>query len=197
MPTQVAQLHLPAPSEEFLDQFRACVRALPLNSDHKHWLDQFHSNQINSALHLFTPVPELDSVLRQEYQQYFHGHQIDCWAGVMSNTGPGPACLPPHSDRGRALAINYYVDLGGDHVTTVFYDRVEPTLDQSTNVLYDQVQAVEQQVFGCDWYAYNVNRCHSVEHIESQRAVLIIRLATQDPAYDLDNLKQHYPGLFD
>ena len=197
MPTQVAQLHLPAPSQEFLDQFRDCVNALPLKLENKQWLDQFHSNQINSALHLFTPVPELDLALRQEFQKYFHRHQIDCWAGIMTPGSVAPACLPPHSDRGRALAINYYVDLGGDHVTTVFYDRVEPTLDQSTNVPYDQVQAVDHRVFGTDWYAYNVNRCHSVEHIESQRAVLIIRLSTQDPAYDLDNLKQDYPELFD
>ena len=198
MTAQVAQLHLPAPSKEFLNQFRICASALPLNPENKYWLDQFHSNQINSALHVFSHVPELDLALRQEFQQYFYQHQIECWAGVMTPEGFAPGCLPPHSDRGRALAINYYVDLGGDHVATVFYDRVEPTkLDQATNVPYDQVQAVDQRVFGQGWYAYNVNRCHSVEHIQSTRVVLIVYLITQDPAYDLDNLKQHYPELFD
>jgi hypothetical protein len=196
MTMQVAPLHLPAPSKEFLDQFRVCCNQLFLDPENKQWLDRLYSNQINSALHLFTHVPELDQALRQEFQQYFHRHQIDCWAGLMSPGSAEPACLPPHSDRGRALAINYYVDLGGDHVTTVFYNRVEPTLARATNVPYDQVQAVDHQIFGPGWYAYNVNRCHSVEHIQSTRMVLVVFLITADPAYDLDDLKKDYPELF-
>lgn len=192
---QVFRLELPAPAPEFLTQVQQHIQAVQLDPDNKRWLDQFHNNTVNSALHLFAQADALTQSLRDQYQRYFHQHSIDCCIGIMKNTGNGLACLPPHVDRARALAINYYVELGGDRVSTVFYDLVCPISDSATNIPYGTVTPVDQYVFDTGWYAYGVNRCHSVENIESVRTVLIVFLNTDSADYDLDHFCADYPEL--
>lgn len=192
----VERLNLPDPSPELIRQFRDAAAQVYLDPDNKRWLDEFYDNQINSALHRFCPLPELDQALRDQYQTYFPKHRIDCWAGIMRPANNEPACLPPHVDRGRTLAINYVVDHGGDLVSTLLYDQILDVTDQSTNLRYDQVQVVEHHVLGQGWMAYNVNRCHSVERIQGTRLIMIIRLDTPNKDYDLDHLRQDYADLF-
>ena len=187
-------LTLPYPDPELIRRFREVALQVSLDPDNKRWLDEFYEDKINSALHKFCALPELDQLLRDQYQSYFPKHRIDCWAGIMRSANGEPACLPPHADRGRTLAINYVVDHGGDLVSTIFYDQTMDVTNQSTNLRYEEVQVVEHHVFGSTWMAYNVNRCHSVERIQSTRLVMIIRLEA-DNNYDLDDLRQDYPDL--
>lgn len=191
----VERLKLPDPAPELISQFREAAAQVHLDPDNKRWLDEFYDNRINSALHKFCPLPELDQALRDQYQIYFPKHRIDCWAGIMRSANDEPACLPPHVDRGRALAINYIVEPGGDLVSTMLYDHIREVTDQSVNLRYDQVRVREHHVLGQGWMAYNVNRCHSVERIQGTRLIMIIFLIAQDPGYDLADFQQDYPEL--
>lgn len=193
--SHVVKLDLPHPAPEFVDQFRAAADRITLDPDNKRWLDEFYHNNINSALHRFCPIPELDSALQSQYQTYFPHHKIACWAGIMRPADDRPACLPPHVDRGRALAINYVIDTGGDCVSTLLYDRIMPVSSQSTNLQYGEVGVIEQHIFEPSWVAYPVNRCHSVERITGTRRILIIALATADTGYDLADFQRDHPDL--
>lgn len=195
--SHVVRPGLPDPAPEFVAQFRKATDRITLDPDNKRWLDQLYSNKINSALHKFCAVPELDSALQSQYQTYFPHHTITCWAGIMRPADDQPACLPPHVDRGRALAINYILDTGGDCVSTLLYDRVMPVTAQSTNLQYGEVGVISQHIFEPGWVAYGVNRCHSVERITGARLILIIFLATAPAGYDLSDFQRDYPDLLD
>ena len=119
----------------------------------------------------------------------------------MENSGDAPGCLPPHIDRSRALGVNYFLELGGSAVRTVFYDREEPIIGKSYNITYDEVNVVEENISTNGWYCYNVRRCHSVENIETRRVFIAIRLVRKDLAedkdfeYSIDHFKADYPDL--
>jgi hypothetical protein len=173
---------------------------VPLDPDRKRWLDEFHNHAINSTLHAFYTAPTpWQQIIKDFYQPYFTQHSITVHFGIMKNTQARTGCLPPHADRVRSLAINYYLQLGGSAVRTVFYDRcVETKKHEATNLLYSQLQnTVCQTTFDNNWYAYDVDRVHSVENINDCRYILVITVDNQNNQYQLDDLIADYPNLID
>lgn len=194
----IVQLNLPLPSQLLSDAITRSALSAPINPDNKRWSDQFHNNKINSALQLFGYVD--NSVVQQiitEYQNFFSKHQIIPYINIMQNNIDEPACIPPHSDRGRKLAINCYIHLGGDQVETVFYKNKVATKENSaTNFLYANTGGIERkEIFSIGWYAYEVNRIHSVENIETTRIMFAINFAGHETSYNLEQLIKDYPDL--
>jgi hypothetical protein len=192
--THVVKLDLaPVPSDlaqELIDY----LQQVPLDLDRKRWLDEFHEHNINSVAHAFFPAPDdWQKRICDLYQPCFDKHEISVAFGIMKNTTMQSGCLPPHADRARSLALNYYLELGGNDVRTVFYDQTAPTFHEATNFSYQQVNQIDQQVFDSAWYAYDVNQVHSVENIEGNRFILILLISA--PYYQLDNLITDYPDL--
>lgn len=177
--TMIFQLNLPCPSEKLITLVTDIVANTKLNIDGKYWLD--HQHQIdNSAEHLFFIEPSLDSLIQEEFGSFFNCH-IGGVIGIMKNNCDTPyAVQPPHVDRGRALAINCYINLGGANVTTSFYDLTEVTNPhESKNYSYQEVKnkKLGSVVFKENqWYAFDVCRCHSIENIESSRYFFSIYL---------------------
>jgi hypothetical protein len=198
-------LNLPAPSTTLINLISEYVNNTQLDIDNKRWLDEFHNNKINSVLHLFQEPPDL--VKNQsiaEYQLFFPKHTITSTIGIMKNISGTIGCLPPHIDRKRALAINYYVDLGGDSVETVFYNLTLAIRGLAYNIPYDETGGVvAKEIFKSGWHAYDVNQCHSVENIETTRVLLTILLTGNSNGvdnevafnYSLDCLIKDYPEL--
>ena len=182
------KLDLPPLSTELILAFRHWEKNVILSADNKHWLDNFHDNKYNCAAHWFGLIPELEELIQYQYQKYFD-LPICALGGVMQNmSSSATACLPPHIDRKRKLAINWYVDLGGD-VDTVFYDKVAQTAEESTNYQYHNVHKIKQyQFLPNGWYAYEVNRCHSVENIQTRRTFLSIAVPESIENFGLNEL---------
>jgi hypothetical protein len=191
------ELNLPSLPTDFKQNLLTYLQQKPLNSDNKRWLDQFHNNTINSAEHVFYIADDAwGQRVAEIYQPYFNGHTVLAGFGIMKNTNTTPACLPPHTDRARGLAINCYLEPGGPAVTTVFYNQTVPTQNnQASNFLYASAgQPVGKVVFGTSWYAYDVNAVHSVENIIGQRYILILLLESSQP-YQLHDFISDYPEL--
>lgn len=183
----VYKLNLPPPSDELVIAFRNWEKNVELSISSKQWLDNFYNNKINCAAHWFGIIPELDVLVQTQYQQYFET-TICAGGGIMQNCADGDAVQPPHSDRGRKLAINWYFDLGGN-ADTVFYNEKSQTKNQSTNYQYQDVHELTRyQFLTGNWYAYDVNRCHSVEYIQSRRSFLSIVLVGAMDAFGLAEL---------
>lgn len=196
------KVDLPDPSShliktvlEFADQFQ-------FDLDKKRWLDEFHRNKINSGLHHFDSPGWLGDLLQKEYQGFFPLHRISGMIGIVKNSQDSVACLPPHTDRSRAVGLNYFLELGGTNVETVFYDQVNPIVGMATNIPYDQLKEVGRLcVAEPGWYCYRVERAHSVENIESRRIFIAIRLVKKsinqemDFEYNIDDFVCDYPHL--
>ena len=187
-------LRLPPPSAELKSQIQSHIDSINLDPDRKRWLDEFHDG-INSALHIFDRAQSLDDKLYDEYQKFFPNKQICLVIGVMKSNSSAPASQPPHIDRGRALAINYYLELGGESVDTVFYNKTSATREVAQNIRYQDVQEINRHCLKLDtWYAYDVWRCHSVENIESRRTFFSIAFLDK-PNYNTENFCEEYPEL--
>jgi hypothetical protein len=200
--SNVIQIDLPNPSTHLLKIVQEYADSYLCDPDKKRWLDKFHDNKINSVLHHFDSPEFLTQLIREEFQHIFSKHKISGMLGIMKNIKNIPACLPPHCDRSRAVGLNYFITLGGNNVQTVFYDRVEPTVGVATNIPYSEITPIEQHVFEKSWYCYNVNRCHSVENVESTRLFIAIRLVrleldnNLDFEYTMSDFQQDYPHLY-
>jgi hypothetical protein len=186
---KIYQLDLPTPNQQLLELVNKFVSTVELDSSSKEWLDQFHHNKINSALHRFATDQEITDSIKDQYSKFFPDFEFRSIIGIMKSANGSPACQPPHIDRRRALAINYYIDLGGDQVTTSFYDfndEVHP--DASSNFQYTDFKKLGHCVFEKNqWYAYNVSQCHSVENITGTRYFLSI-CPMNASNYKIDNL---------
>lgn len=188
--TKVYQIDLPLPSQQLIATVNDYVTSVNLLQSSKEWLDEFHHNKINSALHLFSTDDNITALVNHEYGKFFPGVNLVSVIGIMKNSSPdSPACQPPHIDRYRALAINYYINLGGDQVQTSFYDYEESTqITESKNFQYSDFKKIGHCIFDKQhWYAYNVSQCHSIENITDTRYFLSIALA-DNPGYKVDDL---------
>jgi hypothetical protein len=185
--TNILRLNLPAPSESMIQLAKDFASSFDFDADRKRWLDEFHSGSVNSAIHHFDRTGILTPQLKEQYQEYFPHHKIGSSIGIMKNGQDIPACMPPHVDRARAVGINYFVELGGKSVTTVFYDRTETVTDKGYNIEYNKLVPVQHYVaeYG-RWYAYNVSRYHSVENLEGTRIFISIKLFRPHIVNDMD-----------
>lgn len=197
--TIVVQLNLPSPSLHLVSHLSNIIKETNLDISGKYWLDE--QQQINnSAEHLFFARESFDVLVQEEYAKVFN-RPVGGLIGVMRNNGKTQyAVQPPHIDRGRALAINYYVELGGDNITTTFYDCVEdssPT--ESKNFTYSEInnKKLGSVIFSNrHWYAFDVCRCHSIENIQTTRYFFSIYFKDYPPhLYRLSNFQQEYPLL--
>lgn len=165
------QLKLPTLPVELKTKIRLVSNLLALENDPRLWVNNFHDNTVNSVNHNYVTTPELDEDIKELYGSYFN-EPIVSMIGVQRNVTNKLACTPVHCDRARSVAINYYIDLGGDSVETCFYDykRSDDSPITATNLRYNQVRRLETYEFEKDvWYAFNVQQSHSVENIETTR----------------------------
>jgi len=192
---EIYQLNLPHPSADFLRTVEQIVHSTQLDHAGKLWLDQ-QNNTDNSAEHLFFNHAQVDQLVQDEFGKFF-SMPISGVVGIMKNTSNSMANHPPHIDRGRSLAINYYISTGGPTVTTTFYDRVDQSnLDQSKNFTYAQMQdrcLGSVQFKAHSWYAYDVCRCHSIEGIIDIRYFISILIPNSH--YNTQDLIAQYPDL--
>ena len=195
----IVELTLPDPSATLIDLIRRTALIMPVNPANKRWLDEFYNNEINSALHLFGHFDEtVNKQIVAEYQNFFPKHTIKSGISIMqNNTTDSTACQPPHADRLRKLAINRYIDLGGDQVETVFYNAHAPTQETTaSNFLYKDTGGFNNKtIFPIGWYAYNVNQIHSVENLKTTRIFFSIKFVGLEATYDIEQLLKDYPEL--
>jgi hypothetical protein len=199
-----AKLNLPPPSDSIINQIRQFADAVQYNTDSKRWLEEFHSGRVAVALHsLGNTDAEISRQMIDQFQPFFPKHRILSTICVVKNADEHSSCLPSHIDRGRALGINYFIELGGDQVETVFYNLSKDTQAESaTNIVQEQTGGVHSQVrFDQGWYGFRANQCHSVENIQTTRIFTTIRILTGDSNtevdYTLDNLINDYENLID
>lgn len=181
----VVELKLPPLAAEIKTKVRLLSNSLAQNDDSRLWINKFHENTVNSVNHSYVWAPELNDEITELYGKYFN-EPIKTMVGVQRNVTSKIGCTPPHCDRARNIAINYYIDLGGEDVKTCFYDYIENnrSLNESKNLRYSETNLVSSHTLTNDtWYAFNTQQCHSVENIETLRIFLGLVLES-NPEYE-------------
>ena len=181
----IITLTLPKPSDILIDAVRTAANNRPINYQSQQWHKNLQPSHKNCAAGDFFEDQLVNDLVASEYQKYFT-EPITPLVGVIHNTESTPASYPPHSDRVRIVGVNYYIDLGGDNVETVFYNKVDPEDDNiGGHVLsYDnlpEVHSIEHFTSG-PWYALAARRYHSVENILTSRCLLT--LCVKSPTFE-------------
>ena len=193
----IIELTLPVPSDILVKLTKKVADNAPINPDNKRWLDEFHNNKINSALHLFGIFDQdVNQQVLLEFQNFFPKHTINAGVSIMKPASNVPACMPPHCDRGRMLAINYYISHGGDQVETLFYSVERDTKGEAYNIPLNETGNIKHKtIFSNGWYSFDANRAHGVENIEDTRIILTIKFTGFETIYNTDQLVTDYPEL--
>jgi hypothetical protein len=177
------ELILPKLPSHIVTKLRLLSNTLAHNDSDRQWLNDFHMHKVNVVNHSFYKLDNFTDEITELYSKYFNDSIVP-YLGVLRNVNDSAACLPTHFDYQRYLAINYYIDLGGNNVRTCFYgeDRIGD-ISAPKHVRYDEFVLTEEFKFKKDhWYGYSVQRCHSVENIETTRIFLIL-LPESNPNY--------------
>ena len=178
-------LNLPAMPESLIAKIIDIASTMGHDSGPRHWLNKFHMDTINSVNQQFADASTIAPEINEIYSPYFNQSIIPL-IGVMRNVTDQPACLPPHCDRARFIAINYIIELGGPAVRTCFYDYFRIPTDPTTseNIPYDKLSLTHsEQLDKHTWYNYNVQQCHSVENVATTRIFLGLILE-HNPTFD-------------
>jgi hypothetical protein len=173
------EINLPKPSEKLINLIKTVAAERPTNFGGKAVHDAVQQVHRNNAAGEFFKTDEVTKLALSEYQRYFYNNLIPM-IGLLRNTKTGvPAGYAPHSDRIRNVAINFYIDLGGSNVSTVFYDKYDPDNDLvgGYNAKYEDLTKVGE--YFCNdstWYVFNSRQYHSVENIETTRVMMSLSL---------------------
>lgn len=168
-------LQLPKPSDDLINLVRLTALDRPINISSRNWHSSIQGTGINCAAGDFFSDNKVSLMTLREFQPLFT-QRIGVTIGVIHNVNPLiPASYPPHTDRVRTASINFYIELGGNNVNTIFYDKKDLASDRiGGNVLsYTDVSAQQEYLFQTDtWYLLNSRNYHSVENIKTTRIIL-------------------------
>lgn len=191
----IVPLDLPMPSPKLINLVRETALNRPVNMSSKFWHEQQQSSSnINCAAGDFFSDTEITELTRLEYQHLFD-EVIYPVVGIIINTNPDKiASYPPHVDRARITALNFYVDEGGEEVTTVLYNQYESIEDTVGGQVAKYEDLTIDHVYKMtsnQWYALNVRQYHSVENIETSRIILSISLIHCDQVKFCEKYQQY------
>ena len=174
---EIVNLTLPNLPAHIISKLKVFADTLAHNDEERIHLNNFYGGSINTVNHSFVPVHELNAEINDIYSSYF-GDTFDTYIGVLRNVNNIPASMPAHYDYYRHIAINYYIDLGGNNVTTCFYDKSRNTdMEDSKFFTPNEINLQKSYYLQVNnWYSYSVQQCHSVENIETTRIMLILVL---------------------
>ena len=173
----IIPLNLPPPSEDLMSEIMKVVDGSSFDHELKRQMDHIQDYTVNSISHTFNISDEVVTLTQKEFRPYFKNEIFIPSVGVLTNPTPDEkmSSFPPHADRTRIFALNFYIKEGGKHVTTVHYDKFH-NLDAGvgTGKMYKYPELTVASITHCKmqrWYALNVRQVHSVEDIENVRLI--------------------------
>jgi hypothetical protein len=179
------ELLLPKPSDNLLNYVKQLSLETPINEINISRRQKFIDCNIgiNVALSSYPKTELLDELVRQEYNNFLNLHEngIHPSCLLMQNLIKAPCFIPPHTDIGRTVAINYIIFSGGNEVKTTFYKNYSIDPDGSTSYYSDETLEIEKSYELNDnkWYAFDPRQCHSVDNIHDKRLLLSISIYRQ------------------
>lgn len=150
------------------------------------------SSGLNVAKCVYRTHNLLIKYVMQVYQPFFE-EKVQPVLINLINTDTTMAFYPPHVDQKRLTSLNFYIESGGDNVTTTVY-KEEGNFDLlGSSKNYNEVTVDNTYQFNDQaWYLLDVNRYHSVENIMTNRSIFCLSFAD----LTTNSFKQKYKHLF-
>jgi len=173
------KLNLPGPSDRIKDAIYRIADSSSYELELKKTHDKVQNYTVNSVSRKFVEDDsEFNQLVKDEYSKYFN-ETIHPAVGIVTNLKSSEvSCWPPHSDRVRIFALNFYLDEGGEHVETVMYNTHDNYIaGPGTGKIYNYNDLEIDKIYHLkinQWYGLNVRQVHSIENIESRRIIFTI-----------------------
>lgn len=173
------KINLPSPSAAIRKEIFRIVESSPLEMSLKSKHDSIQNYTVNSVSRKFIETDSIfNDLVQSEYSRYFD-EPFSPAVGIITNTDVNTiACWPPHSDRVRIFALNFYLTEGGQRVETIMYDHHDDYISGiGTGKIYNYSDLKVEKTYHLklnQWYALNVRQAHSIENIETQRIIFTI-----------------------
>jgi hypothetical protein len=175
----IVELDLPLPSEKIIQAIHRISDSAPLELELKAMHDRMQDYTRNSVSRKFVEDDEeLNNLAQLEFGHLFE-EKFKPAAGIIKNlSSEQVACWPPHADRVRIFALNFYVQEGGKNVSTVMYNThgdYQVGLGTGSVFKYEELTVVTSYQLEVEkWYALSVRQAHSIENIESTRLIFTL-----------------------
>ena len=196
----ICELNLPPPSKLLtnvvLGEYKK-QKNNPIFEKIRKEREDFQNKNVANLIHKDFNV-HIKILALQQYQKYFT-HPINLTFVAFVNTKKITACYPPHTDNYRGLALNYYLNVGGDNVITTYYKEKEESNYNGTHKKYEDV-TIDRQFYERDynkWLAFDTRIFHSIENIETERITLCINfgLTDKENVFTYNDFVLFYPNL--
>ena len=181
MPT-CQRINLPDIPNNIKEYLVQLAESIVVSEEKRQWVQRFQGNLYTVAFQEYgTENTQIDSTVKEQLDQifcrFFPDENIWYTLGKIQGLPDQVSLIPPHCDRGRHTACNYLLSTGGEHVRTVFYNRIrdKENLDSAVNILKSQV--VEESSIVMDlnqWYIFNAQQAHGVENLTGTRLIFSI-----------------------
>ena len=176
--------NLPSPDDLVLSYIKDYVTDGEFENFYRNKVsNEVYGGNINMVLSNQIGLHPLFELIQKQYQPYFVAPIIRSYFDFLTNVEPdkGPATLPPHIHTIRTLALNYFIDLGGENVKTCFYTHkpktgmqvFEPQEKWGGYLSLEDVSPYGHIVTEkSKWHVYNTRIPHSVEGVTGTRIFL-------------------------
>lgn len=175
----IIELDLPSPSNKIIQAIYRISDAASLELNLKAMHDKVQEYTRNSVSRKFIENDEeLNTLAQNEFAHLFEEKFISA-AGIIKNIQNDQyACWPPHADRVRIFALNYYIKEGGKYVTTVTYkNHIDYRAGPGTGAVFRYKDIAIDKTYHLkmdNWYALDVRQVHSIENIENTRLIFTL-----------------------
>lgn len=164
-------LNLPHPNSFIINYVENILQNLIFQQRKINWCEQMYgSNNLYADYEYYTDNT-IVKLIQQQFQQYFLYNIKNVYLILMESYDNKPRVMPPHTDKHRRTAINFYTRLGGDTTRLILYEKYGSTdLDNSELSKYeDLIVHSKNNLNALNWYAFNPKQFHSIENVTSKR----------------------------
>jgi hypothetical protein len=173
--------NIPMPSEDIINAAYRIANSAPLELELKAMHDKIQDYKKNSVSRKFVEDDmELNYLAKKEFENFFE-EDFKAAVGVIKNIREEEfqyACWPPHADRVRIFALNFYIKDGGKDVKTVMYTtHGDFKSGPGTGNVFKYEDLTVDKEYHLEinkWYALSVRQAHSIENIENTRIIFTL-----------------------
>ena len=170
------QLNLPKPNTDLINYSIKIINDFEFAYRKLDWCKKTYGFNHSYADYEYYIDDYITSSTLTQFQCYFK-YAIDKVYLIMNNSHDGlPRVMPPHTDKYRKTAINFYPKLGGCNSKLTLYKQYgSDQLNESDLAPYNQLSKESVHSLAENtWFGFNAKQFHSLENITSKRLCLAL-----------------------
>jgi len=164
-------LNLPSPKLELLTYVEKKLNDFVFTERKLSWCQQVYGKNNLYADYEYYTDETIVTLIKNQFQKHFSFSINNVFLILMNSHDRQPRVMPPHTDKLRMTAINFYTRLGGNSTNFILYDKYGLNdINNSDLLRYDQLRVQSKHNLKEEtWYGFNSKQFHSIENVTSKR----------------------------